>query len=272
MRQQPIPILQPIVHCSGNFSVKLGSASTQHVARIALEYAAGLARSMEDGKLEGGPAEYVKAAETARQGFRDAEATVEGASDLLEAKRLAIKILEGTAADYPAGLAAEPLVACALEMRSAADSLLSVAPNAAEADLSEVLHGLREAEQQLAIDIETAKRKLGPCEAEARRCVGAAWAACDGHPVARQRFAEHSLKDFLPTHWPKGIQPSGAKQLVADAVSQRRLTAHEKRNERRRHMTPAELAVERARAADAAAEARNQKAAENIHRIMGGGK
>ncbi|MDS9467960.1 hypothetical protein RGQ15_10325 [Paracoccus sp. MBLB3053] len=267
MRNQPIPIILPTVTLKDGTSVKLSAAFTQNAAKFARDAAAKTARDLEDGDTIS-PSADVAAASRALDGFREAKAVLDGAKRLLEAHRVAVGILEGNGISYPASLAAEPVLATSLEIRAAADSLRSFDPEAAEADLGPLVSQLKEMQVTLALDVTTAEKRVSAAETEARRCVGAAYAATAGHSIAQKRFADAGLKDWLPRDWPKGITVLGAAQLVEDAVSQRRMSRHEKRNEKRHRQSQTLLALEASRQREAAIDAKNDAAAQAVAKIM----
>ncbi|MGA0613249.1 hypothetical protein [Paracoccus sp. KR1-242] len=230
MRPQPIPIIEPTVILPNGSRLKLASGATQHVPRVARDTNAEIGRSLEDRKFGDSPTAYVSAAAESVQTCREAAAVLDGAKRHLNALRVGIDILTGTSISYPAILASKPIVAAALEMRATADCLRAFDPQAAEAELGPIIDGLRQVETQLTGDIATAEKRIAAAETEARRCAGAAYAASAGHAEALKRFTELGLKDMLPRDWPKGITAQGAAQLVKDAVSQRQMARHEKRD------------------------------------------
>jgi len=270
MKPQPIPNIQPTVIIRNGASVKLAPSVPQHVAKVTRDAAADSARRLEDHEFGDSysPPAYVSAASEVVEAQIDAESFLAATKALRDEVQAAIGILDGSAITYPAILATKPVIAAALEIRAAADGLLAFDPDAADAETGPVCDQLRAMLKTLDSDIATAERHLAAAETEARRCVGAAYAATADHGVARKRFADAGLQDWLPKDWPKGIQPLGAAQLVADNISQRRIARHERRNAKRNAHSNAVNAAEARILRQAAIDAKNDETAEAIAKIM----
>lgn len=155
--------LSPVVRFKDSngrsLQVKLSKASTQRIATVCTEFAAGVARRLEEKRYAGDP---VAVAKEATDALEFAERLVEAVEAEHAAVVAALIALNG--GDHDGQYAAHPLVHLAVEAARTAKELAAIDADAADADLTQPIADLTAVQQRFFASSSEAGQRRGTTE------------------------------------------------------------------------------------------------------------